>query len=98
MTTSDCMMSWSQMWAYFSSDFCTDEMRCDTLHSLNLHDALSGKTSQVRNEIMQDAPDWVKELPDIKLLMNKQTSSKTNVASAQEVMRNYILRRERERT
>ena len=75
--SSDIMMSWADMWLYFKSNRCTDEMRAFTWKYLYLVDCLDGASTAVQNEILEFAPDYIKSLPEIQAVLNRQTITNT---------------------
>ena len=68
------LMSWERFWAYFVSDLCTDEMREWTLQNTSIVDCLTGTTSDVQQEIIRDAPDYIKNDPQVQRVLISKSS------------------------
>lgn len=57
--------SWSQLWSYYKSSLCSQEQREFILGSFSMKDALEVATPKIQLEILEDAPDDIKRLPEI---------------------------------
>lgn len=70
LISTEGQFSWQQMWTYFKSDICTDEMRAWTMKHMDIVGFITGAMPEVQFEILQYAP---------KVLMNhKAIVSKLN--------------------
>lgn len=68
----DGQFSWAQMWTYFKSDICTDDMRAFTLQSISIVDVLKGVMPEVQFEIMQYAPKELMNHPAIVKVLDQR--------------------------
>lgn len=89
--SSDVVMSWSEMWQFFKSDRCDDADRAFTLKYMFLADCLSSASNETQQEILENAPDWVKNLPDVKKALGKQQVNNTQVTTATKVPMSLLI-------
>ena len=72
MNDSGCQFSWQQFWAYYISPNYSDDLRVETLISLDLAGCITGAMTPVQIEILEFAPKELVLLPEV---MNNLTSS-----------------------